>query len=137
MELSWGAKRDTRRGGIGAWFGALVGLVLGQLRGVAGGDWSLDVKTTDWVDFLGFLGTSLFVIYDMENDCQGQSFRLKKMNKVPSSIFSPEFQFLRGYSSASRDFRPGRSFCLRAGISGRGSGLETEILAWPEISTRR
>ena len=89
-----------------------LGLRLDQLRGVAGGDWSLDVKTTDWVDFLGFLGTSLFVIYDMENDCQGQSFRLKKMNKVPSSIFSPEFQFLRGYSSARRNFRLGRSFCL-------------------------
>ena len=29
MELSWGANRDTPRRGIGAWFGALVGLVLG------------------------------------------------------------------------------------------------------------
>ena len=77
MELSWGAKRDTPRGGIGAWFGGPcwtgLWLRLDQLRGVASGDWSLDVKTTDWVDFLGFLGTVLFVIYDMGNDCQGQS----------------------------------------------------------------
>ena len=45
MELSWGAKQDTPRRGIGAWFGGLcwtgLGLRLGQLRGVAGGDWSL------------------------------------------------------------------------------------------------
>ena len=38
-----------------------------------------DVKTTDWGDFLGFLGTFLFVIYDRHG----------------GSIFSPEFQFLR------------------------------------------
>jgi len=61
---------------LGPGLGALVGLVFGldwtsfvvwpAVIGVLQIRKRFDVKTTDWVDFLGFLGTFLFVIYDME-----------------------------------------------------------------------
>ena len=43
----------------------------------------------------------------------------------------------RVYTSASRNSISGQKFWLGARISGRNFGLETEILAWPEISACR
>ena len=79
-----GEQNGTHRAGaLGPGLGAFVGLVLDldwasfvvwpAVIGVLQIRKRFDVKTTDWVDFLGFLGTFLFVIYDMENGCQGQS----------------------------------------------------------------
>ena len=92
-----GEQNGTHRAGaLGPGLGALVGLVLGldwaslvvwpAVIGVLQIRKRFDVKTTDWVDFLGFLGTFLFVIYDRHG----------------GSIFSPEFQFLRAQNQSLR-----------------------------------
>ena len=103
-----GSKTGHRAGALGPGLGALVGLVLGL-------DWTsfamwpavigvLQIRKRPQIGLIFWVFWELSCLLSMTWDMivKDSLSRLKKMNKVPSSIFSPEFQFLRAQNQSLR-----------------------------------